>query len=117
MHMADQPYDCGCERHEKKQKNNPTFPSVFAKPPPPSKAPARVERLSTLHRYRNVQPLLRLVASRSAFVCQRSRIVFCWRGSPGNNPFEPLEFLTQLRFLPCDVLLPATKRRGRSVRR
>src|SRR5215217_8505011 len=113
MHMADQPYDCGCERHEKKQKNNPTFPSVFAKPPPPCKAPARVERLSALQRYRNVQPLLRLVASRSAFVRHRPRIVFCWRGSFCNDPFEPFELLTQLCFLSCDILLPATKRRGR----
>ena len=115
--MADKPYDCGPERREKKQKNHATFPSLFAKRAGPSNAAACFEGLSTLQRYRNVQAFLRLLPSPAALVSQRLRIVFCWRGSVCNDPFEPFEFLTQLRFLSRDLLLPAAKRRGRSARR
>jgi hypothetical protein len=51
MQMADKPYDCDRERGEKKQKNNPAFPSLFAKATRPSNAAASIEGLSTLQRY------------------------------------------------------------------
>jgi hypothetical protein len=76
MQMANQPDDCDRERREKKKEDNPTFPSLFAKPARLSTAAVCIGRLSTFQRYRNVQPLLRLLPSRGALVAQRSRIVF-----------------------------------------
>src|SRR5437868_4837943 len=114
VQMADQPYDCDRQRRQKEQKDDPTFPSVFAKPAGPSNAAAWIERLCTLQRYGNVQALLRLLPCRAALVSQRLGIVFC---SVCNDPFEPFQFLTQLRFLSRDVLLPAAQRRSRSARR
>lgn len=113
--MADEPHDSGRESHQKKEKNDSTFPSRFAQRTRPLGAWARIAGMTALEGERDVELLLGLACYASV---RRARWRFVSRAGPlfCNHSLEFFELLTQFGFLSCYLLLLAAKRRRQSAR-
>jgi len=116
MQMADKPHDSGRKRHQKKKKNDPALASHFAQRTRLSPASASIQRMSALQRYGDLESLLLGVVSYAQLLALRKRFVLRGRPLFCNHALELIELFTQFGFLLCYLLLPATKRRGRSTR-
>jgi hypothetical protein len=113
MQMADKPDDSDSERNQKKEKNDPAFPALFAQR---TRSPICVERLACLERYRNLKPFVAVITSCGLFLSPRWRFVLRARPSRRDHALELVELFAQVSFLSCYLLLPVAKRRGRSAR-
>src|SRR6478736_499368 len=111
MQMADEPDDSDRERNQKKKKNDPAFPALFAQR---TRSSSCIERLPGLERDRDLKPLLAAITSCASFLSWLWRFFLRARPSRDNHALEFVELFTQFSFLSCYLLLPVVKRRGRS---
>src|ERR1700746_1505501 len=112
MQVADEPHDCGGKRSQKEQKHHPAFSTFFAQRPRVPGPSSCLERPCAVQRERHLKSFFALAASPALFRL-RTRSVLRNRAPFYNHAPKPVEFVMQLRFLSCYLLLLAAKRRTR----
>src|SRR5439155_21518108 len=87
MQMADEPNDRGGKSSQKNEKHEPTFAPFFAHRTRSPGGSARLDRLSTVQRERDLKSFFGFVASYAFFRCLRPRSALRDRPSFCNHAF------------------------------